>query len=323
MSEQPFPYEVFSFYKFTPVQDPATFQEEHLAFCKSIGVQSRIIVATEGINGVVSGTREACRQYREHLSGFPEFSDIHFKIDETEKPYMRGTYVRHKKEIINSGIDAIEHITPLKRTGDHIDPKEFKQLKDRDDVVVVDVRSKYETEVGHFKNAVTLDIDNFREFPEKLQALEAYKDKKILTYCTGGIKCEKATSLLLEKGFEDVGQLEGGILNYAKKEGGEDFRGKCYVFDERVVINVNQVNPEVISTCIHCGRESARMINCANAACNQQLVMCEDCGWEWSGACSHECLHHPKKRPYDGTGYYPKDRVRNNQSESSKANTAQ
>src|SRR5690606_7629349 len=122
----------------------------------------------------------------------------------------------------------------------------------------------YEHNVGRFKNAVTLDIENFREFPDKIEELAAYKDKKILTYCTGGIKCEKASALLLKSGFKDVYQLHGGIIKYGKETGGKDFEGKCYVFDNRVTVDVNHVNPTEVATCHNCGVTSSRMINCAN-----------------------------------------------------------
>src|SRR5690606_32422519 len=125
-------------------------------------------------------------------------------------------------------------------------------MKDRDDVVVLDVRSNYEHNVGRFKNAVTLDIENFREFPDQIEALSAYKDKKILTYCTGGIKCEKASALLLKNGFTDVYQLHGGIIKYGKEAGGKDFEGKCYVFDNRLTVDVNRVNPTEVATCRNC-----------------------------------------------------------------------
>lgn len=302
-------YEVFSFYKFVPIEDPEGFKDRHYEFCLQIGVKTRIIIASEGINGIVSGTKEACRQYREHIQSYSEFADIHFKIDETAQPNLRKVQVRHKPEIINSGVTETDKVTPIRDTGERLDPHSFKELKDRNDVVILDVRSKYETEVGHFKNALTLDIDNFREFPEKIQELEEYKDKKILTYCTGGIKCEKATALLKAYGFKEPKQLDGGILNYAKQAGGKDFEGKCYVFDERLVIDVNHVNPTTISHCIHCEEHSARVINCANPDCNDQVIVCESCGWEWQGACSETCLQNPRKRPYDGTGYYPKDKM--------------
>ena len=309
MADNQFLYEVFSFYKFTPVKNPENFKNRHYEFCLSIGVKTRIIIAAEGINGVVSGTKEACRQYRKHLTNLPGFEDIHFKIDEVDQPYLRKVQVKNKPEIVNSGIESTDTITPLKDKGDYVDAEAFKQLKDREDVLILDVRSNYETEIGKFKNAVTLDIDNFREFPEKLDQLNRYKDKKVITYCTGGIKCEKVTALLKAEGFENVLQLSGGILQYAKEANGADFMGKCYVFDERITIDINQENPELISRCIHCGQHSARVINCANPDCNDQVIVCEDCGWDWKGACSEACMNHHRKRPYDGTGYYPKDKM--------------
>jgi len=174
------------------------------------------------------------------------------------------------------------------------------------------MRSNYEHHVGHFKDAITLDIENFRDLPERMNELEPFKDKTVITYCTGGIKCEKASAYLLENGFKDVYQLDGGILKYAKEGGGEDFEGKCYVFDGRVVVNVNTVNPVLVSTCIHCETPSARMINCVNELCNNQIVMCEACGWKWNGACSVECKE-ISSRAYDGTGYYTKLSMINNQ----------
>ncbi len=311
MTQDSLDYEVFSFYKFVTLADPEGFKERHYDFCRSIGVKARIIVAGEGINGVVAGRKESTQRYRAYLTDIPEFSDIHFKIHETDHLYLRKVQVKHKSEIVNSGIENPEDISPLIDAGTHVDPKTFKNLKDRDDVIILDVRSNYETEVGKFKNAYTLDIDNFREFPDQLEKLKPFQNKKILTYCTGGIKCEKATALLKAKGFNEPMQLSGGILQYAKEEGGEDFEGKCYVFDERLVIDVNEVNPTTISQCIHCNRYAARIINCANPDCNAQVIICEDCGWEWDGACSEKCLHNPRKRPYDGSGYYPKDKMLN------------
>jgi UPF0176 protein len=130
------------------------------------------------------------------------------------------------------------------------------------------------------------------------------KDKKIVTYCTGGIKCEKASAYLLDQGFTDVYQLHGGIIRYGLEEGGENFDGKCYVFDNRITVDVNSVNPTVISKCYICDEPCDRMINCANAECNTHVPVCHKCGTEMEGACSAECKAHPGKRTYDGTGYY-------------------
>ncbi len=304
-------FEVFSFYKYIPLDSPKDHVEHQKGLCNRLGLAARIIIAEEGINGVISGAAYQCRQYRETLLKSPEFRDIHFKVASTDQPYLHKIRVKHKHEIVNSALQATRDQSPLKQTGRHLTPSEFKAMKDRSDVVVLDVRSDYETTIGHFKNAVTFPIRTFRELSDHMDELANYKEQKILTYCTGGIKCEKATAMLKAQGFNEVYQLEGGILNYAQKEKGEDFEGKCYVFDERVVIDVNQVNPSHTSTCVHCGKLSARMINCANSACHQKVVICEECGWEWEGCCSEECREHPLRRPYDGTGYYPKSKNKN------------
>ena len=182
-------------------------------------------------------------------------------------------------------------------------------MKDRSDVVVVDMRSDYEYELGKFKNAITLGLENFRDLPEHLHKLESYKDKKILTYCTGGIKCEKASALLLENGFEEVYQLHGGVVKYARETGGVDFDGELYVFDGRIKIDVNSVNPTIISKCFVCNTPSPRMVNCANPECNIHTTICDKCGIEMDGGCSTECKEHPRKRPYNEKGYYPKPAI--------------
>jgi len=297
-------YLVLLYYCYTPIEAPEAFREQHHLFCLSLNLRGRIIVAPEGLNGTVSGLKEDCEKYMAVLKADPRFAKIDFKIETSPKHGFQKLHVRVKPEIVHSGL---LHIDPSKRTGKHLEPAEFKKMKDQEDVVILDIRSNYEHSVGKFKNAVTLDIENFRDFPDKVKELEKYKDKKVLTYCTGGIKCEKASAYLLEQGFKDVYQLHGGIIKYGIEEGGEDFEGKCYVFDGRVIADINTVNPKVISTCYVCGVQNDRMVNCANSVCNRHVPICENCGWELEGACSKEYKEHADKRPYDGTGYYAKE----------------
>jgi UPF0176 protein len=209
--------------------------------------------------------------------------------------------VRVKQEIVHAGLPEIK---PYERTGQHLTPAEWKAMMEDPDVVMLDVRSRYESGLGHFKGARLMPIDNFRELPEHLAEIEDLKGKKVLTYCTGGIKCEKASAFLLENGFENVYQLLGGIIRYGIEEQGENFEGKCYVFDNRVAIDVNTVNPTVVATCFVCGTHTERMVNCANASCNQHVTICPDCGIKLEGACSVACQQHPDKRPYNEKGYY-------------------
>ena len=299
-------YQTLLYYCYSTIHNAEQFAAEHLQFCKSIDLVGRIIVADEGLNGTVSGTRESCRMYMEYILADPRFSKTDFKADDVAEPSFIKMHCRYKSEIVYSGLRDPKIISPQQKTGIHLEPDEFMKMKDRDDVVILDVRSNYEHSVGRFKNAVTLDIENFREFPEKINELAQYKDKTILTYCTGGIKCEKASALLLHEGFKNVYQLHGGIIKYGKEAAGKDFEGKCYVFDNRLTVDVNSVNPVIISHCLICGNVTGKMINCANPGCNKHFTQCSECGIKLEGACSETCKVHPRKRIYNGTGCYVK-----------------
>jgi UPF0176 protein len=297
-------YNILLYYCYSPIENPDHFREEHHLFCLSLDLKGRIIIASEGINGTVSGLEENCKVYMDTLKADPRFPQIDFKVEEFPKHAFQKLNVRVKDEIVHSGLKDVD---PAVKTGVYLEPSEFKKMKDQDDVVILDVRSNYEHSVGKFNNAVTLNMENFREFPEKIKELEKYRGKKILTYCTGGIKCEKASAYLIEQGFENVYQLHGGIIKYGIEEKGKDFEGKCYVFDSRIIVDINKVNPKVVAQCFVCGVENDRMVNCANPACNKHVPICDNCGWEMKGACSNECKEHPALRVYDGSGYYPKE----------------
>lgn len=299
-------YQTLLYYCYSHIQDAEQYAADHLKFCKNLGLTGRIIIADEGINGTVSGTIAQCKAYMDHIHADGRFNSLEFKIDEVDEPSFMKIHCRYKSEIVHSGLRNPKIINPTQKTGKHLEPIEFLEMKDRDDVIVLDVRSNYEHKMGKFKNAVTLDIDNFRDFPAMINELAQYKDKKILTYCTGGIKCEKASALLLHEGFKDVYQLHGGIIKYGKEAKGEDFEGKCYVFDNRIAVEVNDINPVTISTCRNCGTTTTKMINCANPECNAHFTQCDACGEKLDGCCSDPCQEHPRKRPYDGTGYYVK-----------------
>ena len=299
-------YQTLLYYCYSRIEDAEQFASDHLQFCKSLNLVGRIIVADEGLNGTVSGTAESCNIYMDTLHADSRFSKIDFKIDDVEVPSFIKMHCRYKAEIVHSGLRDPGIINPEIKTGVHLAPADFVKMKDEDDVIIVDVRSNYEHSIGRFKNAVTFDIENFRDFPAMINQLAQYRDKKIVTYCTGGIKCEKASALLLHEGFENVYQLHGGIIKYGKEAGGEDFEGKCYVFDNRVAVDINSVNPVVISTCRNCGTHTTKMINCANPECNEHFTQCDECGEKLDGACSELCRAHPRKRVYDGTGYYVK-----------------
>lgn len=299
-------YLVLLYYCYSRIEDPEAFREAHHLRCLELNLKGRIIVAEEGLNGTVSGLRNDCEQYMKEVKDDPKFSDIEFKVDQVPGHTFTKMHVRTKPEIVHA---SLNHIDPRKKTGTYVEPDEFRKiLQDQpEDTVILDVRSNYEHHVGKFKNALTLDIENFRDFPEKVKELDHLKNKKVITYCTGGIKCEKASAYLLEQGFKDVHQLHGGIIKYGIEADGEDFEGKCYVFDNRIVKDLNKVNPKVISLCYITGTPSDRMVNCANPHCNKHIPMSEEGAEIYNGCCSEECMKNPDVRPYDGTGFYQKE----------------
>lgn len=300
---------VVAYYYYTPILNPEEFTAQHLKYCKQLGLRGRIYIAHEGINGTISGPKAVCQQYMDELKADPLFSGVEFKVDEHHDHAFNRMHVRAKTEIVHSGLRDPEVIDPTKETGKHLRGEEFLALKDRDDVVILDVRSNYETRIGKFKNSITLDMENFREFPEKIAELQQYKDKTVVTCCTGGIKCEKASALLIKEGFKDVYQLHNGIIGYANDTGGKDFDGVLYVFDGRVSVPVNNVNPMAIAQCTKCGTTTMRSLNCANVDCNLQYSMCEPCAEEMDGACSETCKVAPGKREYNGSGYYTRPAI--------------
>lgn len=299
-------YSILLYYCYAQIDDHEAYREEHHLFCIENNLRGRIIISPEGLNGTVSGTKADCVAYMAYVRSDARFADTEFKVEESEVQAFAKLHVRVKPEIVHS---SLRHINPREKTGTYVEPEEFKELLKApdEDTVFLDVRSNYEHSVGHFKDAMTLDIDNFREFPEKVKELDHLKHKKVVTYCTGGIKCEKASAYLLEQGFENVYQLHGGIIKYGIETGGEDFEGKCYVFDNRITADVNSVNPSIVSKCHITGVPTDRMVNCANPQCNAHIAMSEEAGWLMDGCCSDGCRKNPARRPYDGTGYYQKN----------------
>lgn len=281
-------YRILLFYKFVKIDDPAAFTAEHLQYCKDLGVKGRILIAGEGINGTLSGTYEQTEQYMKDLLADERFADTVFKIDESEGHAFKKIFVRHKEELVTFRYE--KELDPNVTFGKRLSPKEFHEQLQRDDVIVLDGRTDYEYDLGHFRNAIRPDIDSFREFPQWIREnLSEHKDKTILTYCTGGIRCEKLTGFMLEEGFADVGQLEGGIVTYGKdpEVQGDLFDGKCYVFDERISVPINHVAPSVVGTCYHCEEPTDVYVNCP--VCNLQHLVCESCADEHSHYCSDEC----------------------------------
>lgn len=294
MTPHELPIVVLLYYKYTTIENPQEFCKNHLNFCKELGLLGRIIIAGEGINGTVAGDKAQTDAYMAHLSSLSEMDGIEFKIEYYhEQPFPKMS-CKVKNEIVQ--LRAKDEIDPHEITGDYLEPHEFMEKMNDPNVIILDTRNNYESKIGKFKNALTPDIVNFRDFPEYISQLEAYKDKTILAYCTGGIRCEKATGLLKKHGFEKVYQLHGGIIRYGQLTGGKNWEGKCYVFDNRIAVPVNTEEEIILTNCSHCNQPWDVYVNCTNPFCNERILICPNCREVTKEACSQACLEHPKAR---------------------------
>jgi len=289
-TERP-PYQILLYYRYTRIADPGAYMETHREFCKSLGLKGRILIAEEGINGTVSGTVEATGIYMETLSSQPEMSGIAFKIDPAEKHPFKKFSIKLRKEIVSLALADDFH--PEEITGDRLSPLEFYGALKDDGVVVLDGRNNYESALGRFEGALCPDVDSFRDFPQWIRDnMSGFKDHKILTYCTGGIRCEKLSGFLLREGFKNVSQLDGGIINYGKdlETRGEGFEGSCYVFDERIAVEVSKgENRSIVAACRSCEQPGERYVNCRYPRCNRQIFLCESCEKKLGRFCEAAC----------------------------------
>ncbi|MEN2768755.1 rhodanese-related sulfurtransferase [Ornithinibacillus xuwenensis] len=290
-------YRVLLYYKYVEIDDPEVFAKEHLQKCKEMDLKGRILVAKEGINGTVSGTIESTNKYMEMMHNDPRFADLTFKVDNHDGHAFKKMHVRPRKELVTLRLDGEENIDPKELTGEFLNPKEWYEAMQRDDVVIFDTRNDYEYELGHFRGALNPDIDNFRDLPEWVrQNKHLIEGKKILMYCTGGIRCEKFTGWMIKEGFEDVAQLHGGIVTYGKdpEVQGELWDGQCYVFDERIAVPINQKEHVVVGKDYFDGKDCERYVNCANPECNKQILCSEENEHKYMRGCTHECRVSPR-----------------------------
>ena len=225
-------------YKFEPLVDPIDLVSLYQKKCDELELKGTMLISKNGINFSLAGTQQATDTIIAYLEEDNRFLNIPLKVTYSETQPFRRMKVRLKKEIISLGR---KDINPRELTGERISPQDLKNLLDnKEDVLVLDTRNEYETRVGKFENAIDLNLDTFRDFPEAIESLpEEYKDKQIVMYCTGGIRCEKASAVMMKAGFADVKQLEGGVLDYFKETGGAYWEGDCFVFDERVALDTD------------------------------------------------------------------------------------
>ncbi|MEG0679124.1 MAG: rhodanese-related sulfurtransferase [Carnobacterium sp.] len=288
-------YRVLLYYQYVNIENPEQFTTEHLAFCKEIGLKGRILVAKEGINGTVSGTYEQTQCYIDTMHADPRFAETVFKIDEENTSAFKKMHVRYRQELVTLNLE--DDINPNELTGTYLEPKEFREAILDKNTIVIDARNDYEYDLGHFRGADRPEIRTFRELPQWIREnKEQFMDKKIVTYCTGGIRCEKFSGWLLKEGFEDVGQLHGGIATYGKdpEVQGELWDGQMYVFDTRISVPINQKDPVIVGRDWFDGSPCERYVNCANPKCNRQILTSVENEDKYLKGCCYDCRVAPE-----------------------------
>lgn len=279
-----------SFYKYFHILDPRSFRDSLYVLLEDIRVYGRIYVADEGVNGQISLPTDKLDEFRERIYSIPEMNGIRLNIavEDDGKSFYKLT-IKVRKKIVADGLD--DSTFDVTKRGKHLSAREFNELTENPDTVVVDMRNYYESEVGHFEDAICPDVLTFREaLPVVADMLKDRKDKPVIMYCTGGIRCEKASAYMKHQGYEKVYQLDGGIIEYAhqaEKEGlPNKFKGKNFVFDDRLG---ERISEEVIARCHQCGEPADTHINCANDACHVLFIQCTSCAEKYEHTCSDTC----------------------------------
>ena len=280
----------FSFYQYFHIDDPKVFRDELYTALHALNVFGRIYVAHEGINAQASVPASRFEEVKTHLYSIPGLEGVRLNIavdDDGKSFWVLKIKVRDK--IVADGI--IDPAFDMRNKGKYIDAESFNKLTEDPDTIVVDMRNHYEYEVGHFEKAIEVPSDTFRQqLPMAAEMLKDEKEKNIIMYCTGGIRCEKASAYMLHNGFNKVFHLEGGIINYANvvKEKGlaNKFKGKNFVFDERLG---ERISDEIIARCHQCGQPADTHTNCKNDGCHLLFIQCNDCAEKYNGCCSAEC----------------------------------
>ena len=287
-------HEILLFYKYTAVADPDTLAARQRELCERLAIKGRLIFAKEGINVTLEGTKDATNAYLEELLSDERFKDIHIKRSPGTGSAFPRLSVKVRPEIVSAHLNG-EDFSPTEITGKYITAEELHNLiHSGEEFYMIDMRNDYEHKVGHFAGCILPPLKNFRDLPAVLPQLEHLKHKKVVTVCTGGVRCEKASGFLVKHGFTDVYQLFGGIVTYMEKYPNEDFKGLLYVFDGRVTMGFNVTDPkhEIVGKCELCGTPSERYVDCAYTHCRgkRHILCCETCSdTDGTAYCSVEC----------------------------------
>lgn len=290
MQQSTEPRITLSYYKYVRLDNPSQFRDDLYRMYSDLGVLGRIYVAQEGVNAQLSLPTSRWDEFRAAMDSIPFFQNLRLNVAvEADGKSFFALAIKVRNKIVADGIDDPD-FDPA-QTGQHLNAEAFNRLTDDPNTVLVDMRNHYESEVGHFENAITPDAATFREeLPMVADLLAEQKGRNIVMYCTGGIRCEKASAYMKYRGFENVFQLEGGIIEYARQVQANGlnnkFLGKNFVFDERLG---ERISPDVVSHCHQCGQPSDAHTNCANEHCHILFIQCDTCREQYAGCCSDVC----------------------------------
>ncbi|MES2315586.1 MAG: rhodanese-related sulfurtransferase [Patescibacteria group bacterium] len=286
-------HQIILFYKYVHIDKPEEVKAWHEEVCTKLGLTGRCIIASEGINATFEGTSENIKKYLHELERFqgtcpvkdregsqrePIFNGIHYKYSAGTGNAFPKLCIKVRKEIVSLHLAC--DIDPNQVTGIHLPPEELHEwIANKKEFYIVDMRNVYEHKVGHFAGSILPPIENFRDLPKVVEQIKHLKNKTVLTVCTGGVRCEKASGFLITQGFTDVYQLDGGIVSYMEKYPNEDFKGKLYVFDKRITMGfyTDDTKHEVVGKCDECGENSENFVNCNNPVCHRHFLNCHKC----------------------------------------------
>lgn len=286
-------FQILLYYKYIPIEDPETFKKEQIELCQKLGLKGRIIIAEEGINGTVEGLTENTEEYIRLMTKELRFKNMHFKKSTGTGNAFPKLSVKVRDEIV-SGHLGTNDINPGVTTGKYLTPEELHDwFKSGKKFYIVDMRNDYEHEIGYFENSLFAPFENFRDLPKVLKQLSNLKDQTVLTVCTGGVRCEKASGFLVNNGFKSVYQLYGGIISYMEKYPNENFLGKLYVFDGRIAMgfNVDDPNHKIVGKCKFCASPADTYNDCRNIHCEgkRHFISCGKCLEKYQGFCGNSC----------------------------------
>lgn len=295
-------FQILLFYRYVFISEPLHVCEWLRALCTRLGCTGRIIVGTEGINATLEGTRESTETFIQELERDARFRGIHYKKSLGTGSAFPKLSVKVRTEIVSGHLGACD-IDPTHLTGKRLSPEMLHEwIQTGKPFFIVDMRNRYEHEIGRFADSICPPLENFRDLPKIMKTLSHLTHKTVVTVCTGGIRCEKASGYLLSQGFTDVWQLEGGIVSYMEKYPNEDFEGKLYVFDRRIAMGFYTDDPRhvVIGKCKECEAPCERFVNCEHMWCGNYFLLCRSCekNAHSSGmlTCPHGCrVRNPKK----------------------------